>query len=250
MIRSGLTVALFLTAGVLLALMHPSTPAFQTATAKTPSTDAPSKPAISTDLRYLSTLSSGFQDSLVAIATKTNTISQVSARAAASPTKTTSLSTHEAKTQNALPDHKAVAKPVMTDDTNISAQHAATNLEQLVVKALQQDQSDTYINTLVEDMPTNTEAKLPLDLLRQDGQVDTSALLANLSNEVEHPIEEGDTDDGTLTHLVKPGESLASISYRFFGRADLGGAIYTANRNLIESPDHLKAGTLLTIPEL
>ena len=53
----------------------------------------------------------------------------------------------------------------------------------------------------------------------------------------------------TISHLVKRGESLSGISYKYYGSANKWRKIYNANRNVIKNADKLKPGTKLIIPQ-
>lgn len=49
-------------------------------------------------------------------------------------------------------------------------------------------------------------------------------------------------------YVVQQGDTLTSISLRFYGRASLWRRIYDANRDVIPDPNALKVGTRLLIP--
>lgn len=55
------------------------------------------------------------------------------------------------------------------------------------------------------------------------------------------------TTNRTL-YQVRPSDNLASISLRFYGRADQWRAIFEANRHLLDDPDRLTPGMTLLIP--
>lgn len=50
------------------------------------------------------------------------------------------------------------------------------------------------------------------------------------------------------THTVVPGDTLGKIAVRYYGKASFWKQIYDANRTVLDSPDKLKAGTVLTLP--
>jgi nucleoid-associated protein YgaU len=50
------------------------------------------------------------------------------------------------------------------------------------------------------------------------------------------------------TYTVKSGDTLSKISQHFYGDAGKYMDIYYANRDKIEDPDNIQAGTELTIP--
>jgi nucleoid-associated protein YgaU len=49
-------------------------------------------------------------------------------------------------------------------------------------------------------------------------------------------------------HVVMAGETLQTISQKYFGTPDKSKDIYNANKPVIPDPDHLQPGTKLTIP--
>jgi len=51
------------------------------------------------------------------------------------------------------------------------------------------------------------------------------------------------------THLVLPGETLSGIAAKYLGSAKAWPRLIDANRDLLTSPERLKAGMTLTIPE-
>lgn len=50
------------------------------------------------------------------------------------------------------------------------------------------------------------------------------------------------------TYTVKSGDTLSKISHHFYGDAGKYMDIYYANRDKIEDPDNIQAGTELIIP--
>jgi nucleoid-associated protein YgaU len=53
---------------------------------------------------------------------------------------------------------------------------------------------------------------------------------------------------GTVEHVVQPGETLSDIAKKHYGRAALWRRIHEANRDVIQNPDQVRAGTRLRIP--
>lgn len=124
-----------------------------------------------------------------------------------------------------------------------STQSDETALEQLVVKALRQGQSEAYIDALVNDAAQKGQVAVPQALITQDGRIDTGSLLAVLSTPAS-----SETDRAT-SYVVQPGDSLASISYRFFGSTSMATEIFAANRSILSSKDHVEIGQKLIIPQ-
>jgi nucleoid-associated protein YgaU len=50
-------------------------------------------------------------------------------------------------------------------------------------------------------------------------------------------------------HVVRNGETLSNISYKYYGSANKWQKIYNANRKAIKDPHKLRPGTRLIIPE-
>ena len=51
-------------------------------------------------------------------------------------------------------------------------------------------------------------------------------------------------------HTVTTGDTLAGLAERYYGDREKSEDIYSANRDLLNSPEELPAGTVLVIPEL
>ena len=67
----------------------------------------------------------------------------------------------------------------------------------------------------------------------------------------EQPVEVpgGNTSTGpSRTYVVKPGDSLSRISFRFYGTTSRYMEIYNANRDQLSSPSNIKVGQTLVIP--
>lgn len=116
-----------------------------------------------------------------------------------------------------------------------------TRLETMILSALKQGQSEEYIGALVNDAADKGKVNVPESLITPDGRVDTTALLATLSQPA---------DPGHYTHTVAPGDTLASISYRYYGRTEHGTAILAANTKTLPNENHLRVGQTLVIPRL
>ncbi|WP_294621808.1 LysM peptidoglycan-binding domain-containing protein [uncultured Roseovarius sp.] len=135
-------------------------------------------------------------------------------------------------TEKIAPEVPDTVAPKVTDDRH---------LETMILGALKQGQSEEYIGALVNDAADKGKVNLPESLITSDGRVDTSALLATLSQPV---------DPGHYTHTVAPGDTLASISYRYYGRTEHGTAILAANTDTLPTESHLRVGQTLVIPKL
>jgi nucleoid-associated protein YgaU len=120
---------------------------------------------------------------------------------------------------------------------------APTDLEALIIRALRQGQSESYIHALVNDAARKGRVEVPKSLVTAEGQVDTALLLATLSDPANAAPE-------IQTYIVSPGDSLASIAYRFYGRTDRQADILNANRETLADADKLSVGQVLDIPNL
>ncbi|MCZ4352576.1 LysM domain-containing protein [Roseovarius aestuarii] len=116
-------------------------------------------------------------------------------------------------------------------------------LEQLVVTAVRQGQSDAYIDALVNSAALNRQVDVPRELVTQDGRVDTQTLLSALSASA--PPAEGPTAG---YYIVKPGDSLSSIAYRFYGRTSAADTIFRANNAVLDINPVLVVGMRLKMP--
>jgi nucleoid-associated protein YgaU len=51
-------------------------------------------------------------------------------------------------------------------------------------------------------------------------------------------------------HTVQPGETLFSLAQRYYGDGDKFVELYRLNRDVLQTPDPLPAGVVLTVPDL
>lgn len=146
------------------------------------------------------------------------------------------------------------------------------SLETLVVGALKAGQSDADIDALVNSAAAAGEVSVPKILVTSEGRVDTHVLLANIVTQAQIaagrmptvPVTTPDTTAGLEVRVVQrateeiqarfytvqPGDSLGAIAITFYGRSDLYGLIFAANRQILSSPDRIRIGQRLVIPQL
>lgn len=137
----------------------------------------------------------------------------------------------------------------------------------IVSQALQQGQSDEYIDQLVNEAVAEGRASAPGALRTSDGKVDTAILLSELVRaatgedpaapqngavggagvEVRTVQRAGETVQYQF-YTVQPGDSLGAIARRFYGDASLYPQIFDANRRMLSSPDKIRVGQRLNIP--
>lgn len=139
------------------------------------------------------------------------------------------------------------------------------SLEQLVAQALAEGQTDAAIDRMVNQAVAEGEITAPAGLTTTDGKVDTAVLLASIVAEAQgDEFGQGDlseptalVDGGTASmqaatedvlYIVQPGDSLGALALRFYGDADLNGAIFKANRQVMDTPESLAVGMKLLIP--
>lgn len=150
---------------------------------------------------------------------------------------------------------------------------AESALELLVVRALQEGQSDSYIDTIVNEAASAGTISVPQVLVTSDGKVDTSVLLSSIITQAQiaaggaaPSVPVVPSGDGTGVEVrvvqratdtqqyrfytVDRGDSLGSISVKFYGSVERYKLIFEANRNVLSSPNAIQVGQRLAIPAL
>ncbi|WP_438990857.1 LysM peptidoglycan-binding domain-containing protein [Lentibacter sp.] len=145
---------------------------------------------------------------------------------------------------------------------------ANVNMQDLVTQALQQGQSDAYIDALLNEAAASGNIAVPSALRTNEGRVDTATLLAALVRKSSPDTAPAPTIDANSQgvevrvvqragetkrynfYTVQSGDSLGAIANRFYGDAGLYTAIFEANRQFLSSPDRIRAGQRLSIPEV
>lgn len=155
----------------------------------------------------------------------------------------------------------------------LAADEAPATLESLVATALRSGKSDDYINTLVNEAAGAGQISVPAELVTSDGKVDTAVLLSGLITKAkvakgtEAEVQPTDvvaggqgvevrivskvdgSSDANQFYTVLPGDSLGSISLKFYGDSKFYPAIFDANRALLATPDQLNVGQRLVVPD-
>jgi phage tail protein X len=116
---------------------------------------------------------------------------------------------------------------------------AESGLEAMVLDALAQGQSEQYFDALVNDTAVKGRVEVPISFLTADGRVDTATILSVLSAPARPRIPE--------TYTVAMGDSIAALSYRFYGTLDRQADILASNPGL-ERPGALALGIVITLP--
>lgn len=143
---------------------------------------------------------------------------------------------------------------------------APASLEDIVTQALQQGQSDAYVNALLEAAHENDLVESSAALQTADGKLDTRTLLTQIVTKaaptvapvpelVGGPGVEVRTIQragGTETYrfyTVQSGDSLGYIAQKFYGDAGKFPLIWQANRQILSSPDKIRKDQRLVIPD-
>lgn len=145
-------------------------------------------------------------------------------------------------------------------------------LEAIVIAALRAGESDENIDVIVNAAAASGVA-VPEILVTSDGRVDTHVLLNNIVTQAQiaaggsAPAIPEATPDNTQGmevrvvqrateavqarfYTVQSGDSLGAISIKFFGSIEHYQAIFEANKGLLSSPDRIRVGQRLVIPQL
>lgn len=152
---------------------------------------------------------------------------------------------------------------------NLAQTAKTASIEDLIVQALQKGQSDAYVDALLNEAHDQGAIHVPAALQTSEGRVDTGTLLAQLvakSSPAENaapriPLDEMDGVEVRVVqragetkqynfYTVQSGDSLGAIAHRFYGDAALYTAIFQANRARIATPNSIRVGQRLTIPEI
>lgn len=147
----------------------------------------------------------------------------------------------------------------------------SATLEAIVIAALRAGETDDAIDGIVNAAAAAGNLAVPEILVTSDGRVDTYVLLSNIVTQAEivaggsaSAVPEA-TPDNTAGmevivvqqatdsvqsrfYTVQRGDSLGTISMRFYGSIEYFADIFEANKGLLSSPDQLRVGQRLVIP--
>ncbi|AKS44687.1 LysM domain-containing protein [Octadecabacter temperatus] len=146
-------------------------------------------------------------------------------------------------------------------------------LEAIVIAALQAGETDESIDMIVNAAAAAGTVAVPEILVTSDGRVDTHVLLNNIVTQaqiasggeapeipevspdntagMEIRVVQRATDDVEARfYTVQSGDSLGAISIKFFGSIEHFETIFEANKGLLSSPDRIRVGQRLVIPQL
>lgn len=146
-------------------------------------------------------------------------------------------------------------------------------LEAIVIAALRAGETDESIDTIINDAAAAGNVAVPEILVTSDGRVDTHVLLNNIVTQAQvaaggpAPAIPEATPENTQGmevrvvqratdavqarfYTVQRGDSLGAISITFFGSSEYYDIIFEANKGLLSSPDRIRVGQRLVIPQL
>lgn len=146
-------------------------------------------------------------------------------------------------------------------------------LEAIVIAALRAGETDERIDIIINEAAASGNVAVPEILVTSDGRVDTHVLLNNIVNQANRaaggqaPSIPATTPDNTQGmevivvqqattavqsrfYTVQSGDSLGAISIKFFGSIEFYEAIFDANKGLLSSPDRIRVGQRLVIPQI
>lgn len=258
--------AAFLTVTLVLILMQPSNPS----TAATPEELA--QPQIMAEDDTVTRANTALIDPVLPATAEAQPVADAtSAAVLASLAATTAPAPQTAVVQgeaDALRNLTSGVLASLSGKSPAAAAAAPQSMEQLVVQALQQGQSDAYIDALINEAAAAGSIEVPGSLRTNAGRVDTGTLLADLVRKsnpsaaaVDIPAPEGKGVEVRVVqragetvkynfYTVQSGDSLGAIAQKFYGDAALYSAIFDANRQILSSPDLVRTGQRLSIPEV
>lgn len=128
-------------------------------------------------------------------------------------------------------------------------------LEQVIADAIREGHSDAYLEALIEELSAAGQLAAPVALMGPDGRVDSALVLNALVSASTLRQQPPSPAPGprrrvqeSVVYRVRPGDSLATIAYRFYGKSSRYMEIFEANRAAMPTPDDIFTGQRLTIP--
>jgi len=122
-------------------------------------------------------------------------------------------------------------------------------LREILVEAILQKQSDTYIHTLLNSAVQQGTITLPAWLRTTTDQLDSRTLLQAMIIATNSDAIPTLSVDPSGTHVVATGESLAGIAQMYFGSAAPVSAILQANPALDPNAPQLMPGSRIALPK-
>ena len=154
-----------------------------------------------------------------------------------------------------------------------AATRSGSALQTLVVAALREGRPDAEIDRLLNEAAIAGQLTVPEVLVTSEGRVDTHVLLASIVTQARiasggpaPTVPDVPTGDGTGVEVrvvqrateteqyrfytVNKGDSLGAIAIKFYGDVSRYPVIFDANRGILSSPDMIRVGQRLAIPDL
>ncbi len=103
------------------------------------------------------------------------------------------------------------------------------------------------IKARMQQHPRSRDVESPQETAIDEQPRFTTDLPDTASTQISAPEEE--KMETRKFHIVRKGETLSDISYRYYGSAGKWQKILDANRKTIEDPRKLRPGTRLIIPD-
>jgi nucleoid-associated protein YgaU len=146
-------------------------------------------------------------------------------------------------------------------------------LEASVIAALRAGESDKNIDQIINTAAASGDVAVPEILVTSDGRVDTFVLLNNIVTLAQiaaggaapaipyvtpdntagmeiRIVQRANDDVEVLFYMVQSGDSLGAISIKFHGVIGEYETTFEANKGLLSSPDRIRVGQRLVIPQL
>ena len=145
---------------------------------------------------------------------------------------------------------------------------STTQAGRIVLNSRNAGQTAAKIERMLEQAAASGDLVVPEELAQEDGSIDSRTLLFQL---VQDALEEGDSEaveaaremrrrafaasgaqtqetGGERFYVVERGDSLAYIALQFYGSTNQYQKIYSANQDILSSPDKIRIGQRLRIP--
>lgn len=184
--------------------------------------------------------------------------------------KTNAAPTSEDPLPTAEGDMRAMTSSVLAG-LGLTAGNSAPkdmSFEEIIAEAVAASGHDAYLDVPLMEAADQGVIEVPGALRRADGGMDTATLINSLvaatsgepqperpaaiggeGVEVRMIMEAGRTVQVNF-YTVQDGDSLGAIAHRFYGDASKYDRIFEANRRLLASPELIRKGQRLTIPNL
>jgi hypothetical protein len=154
-------------------------------------------------------------------------------------------------------------KPETLGEFGAASRGPQSQLEQIILQALQTRTADTVIDSTVNDAAMTNGLLVPSVLVRADGRVDTQALLdATIARAVRAsgepaplvPLLSAHTGltwiGDQAFHTVAASDSLASLAATYYGDATQTTALLVQNASVLGQAEQITVGQSLLIPPL